>query len=80
MDGLFFYLAVTESDRQSRHGLNGTGPYGPVEAPGRLERLRNRLQRATTTRQSPSAITVTTATGEEPGHAGLRGSAPAASQ
>jgi hypothetical protein len=77
MDGLFFFIAVTESDRQSQHGLNGTGPYGPVEAPGRLERLRNRLQRATT-RQSPSPTTVATVAGDESGHAGLRGSAPAA--
>ena len=80
MDGLFFFVAVTESDRQMAHHLNGTGPHGPIEAPGRLERLRNRFQRSTVTQPVSLVTPAAMGTVDEPGKTDLHPTAPAASR
>lgn len=78
MEGLLFFVAATEGDRQMHHHLNGAGPHGhddtivaPIPAPGRLERFRTRCQRLTAIRPAPRALPASVMTGES-GQPGLR--------
>lgn len=77
MDGLFFFVAVSESDRQMRHGLNGATPHGnptPFATPGLLARLRARFQVVTNSHPLASE------TSHESGQSGLGHAAPSSSR
>jgi hypothetical protein len=77
MEGLHFFIAVTESDRQMRHSLSDVTPYchdDAIAAPGRLARLRTFFQRVTATRPAARALPRTVVTGDEAGRPGLRSS------
>jgi hypothetical protein len=77
MEGLHFFIAVTESDRQTRHSLYDVTPHRhdeAIAAPGRLARLRTFLQRVTATRPAARVLPTTVKTGDEAGRTGLRSS------
>jgi hypothetical protein len=75
MEGLHFFIAVTESDRQTRRSLYDVTPHchdEAIAAPGRLARLRTFLQRVTVSRPAVRALPRTVVTGDEAGRTGLR--------